>query len=152
MQLIYNILTFAVLTSALPPSGKQNPNHPQQIGRDGALMTAGQCHNGQHYCFSAIIDDLRAAKQDILHQYCNQKYESDWQSCNRCKRPWAMSDCWDGPGVWASVFECTGMETYKWVGRCEGKGSVCSGGTCRWAKVDGDGNLALVGNLTLTTS
>ena len=73
----------------------------------------------------------------------------DWQSCNTCKRlPVPLPDCWDGPGVWSSVFECTGPEVYKWVGRCEGEGSVCSVGTCRWVKVNKAGELALFGNFT----
>lgn len=59
MQLIYNILTFTVLASAFPSSpAKQKTSHPQRLGRDGALMAAGQCQIGQHYCFSAIVDDL----------------------------------------------------------------------------------------------
>ena len=77
------------------------------------------------------------AKQDILDQYCDQKYESDWESCSRYKRYEAMPDYWDGQGAWSSVFECTEPETYKWVGRCEGKGSVCSRGTCHWMKAGG---------------
>ncbi|KAJ4991943.1 hypothetical protein SVAN01_02538 [Stagonosporopsis vannaccii] len=148
MQLTHGVLTFAALVSALPPE-KQSLILPREIGIDGALRTAAQCHTGQHYCFSEIIDDLiEVSKQDVLHQYCDQKYKNDWQSCNTCKRPWPMPNCWDGPGAWASVFKCTGPETYEWVGRCEGEGSICAAGTCRWTKVDQSGKLALVGNFT----
>ncbi|KAH6633421.1 hypothetical protein C7974DRAFT_171021 [Boeremia exigua] len=144
MQLIYNTLTLTTLAFALPSQEQRELIHTREIGANGALMAAAQCDIGQHYCFGAIIDDLKVAKQDILHQYCDQKYKNDWQSCNTCKRPWAMPDCWDGQGAWLSVFECTGPETYKWVGRCEGEGSICSGGTCRKTEVDAAGRLALI--------
>ena len=58
MQLLYHISMFAVLASTLSSAAKQNPNAPKQIGKDGALMTAGQCQIGQHYCFGAIIGNL----------------------------------------------------------------------------------------------
>ncbi|KZM26038.1 uncharacterized protein EKO05_0005859 [Ascochyta rabiei] len=137
MQFLFRMLTFAVFALALPSAEKQDSSGSQQIGKGGALVTAGQCKIGQRYCFGAIVGDLNVTKQDILHQYCNQKYKNDWQSCNRCKRPWAMPECWDGPGAWASVFECKGPEVYKWVERCEGSGSICSGGTCRWTRAEG---------------
>ncbi|KAJ4364822.1 hypothetical protein N0V95_000666 [Ascochyta clinopodiicola] len=80
MRLLLHILTFAVFTSAVPSAEKHDSSGPQQIGKDGALTTAGQCNIGQRYCFGAIVGDLNVAKQDILHQYCNQKYKNDWQS------------------------------------------------------------------------
>ncbi|KAF1923158.1 uncharacterized protein M421DRAFT_332054 [Didymella exigua CBS 183.55] len=114
MQLIHSIL-FAVVATALP-STVQDSNQPQLIGSDGALTTSGHCHVGQHYCFNYIIDDLRVAKQDILHQYCDQRAAYDWQSCNTCKRvPVPLPNCWDGPGVWSSLFNCTGPKTFKWL-------------------------------------
>lgn len=58
MQLIYNILTLAVLACAFPSPEKQGLDLSREIGADGALRTAAQCQTGQHYCFSAIVDDL----------------------------------------------------------------------------------------------
>ncbi|XPS92320.1 hypothetical protein M3J09_001719 [Ascochyta lentis] len=58
MQLTYHILAFAVFASALPSAEKQDPSNSQQIGKDGALMAAGQCKIGQRYCFGAIVGDL----------------------------------------------------------------------------------------------
>lgn len=57
MRLIHTIFMFAVITVALP-SSTQDSNAPQLDGIDGALMTSGQCHLGQHYCFSQIVGDL----------------------------------------------------------------------------------------------
>lgn len=58
MQLLYHILMFTVLASALPSAGKQNTTSAQQFGKDGALMAAGQCRIGQHYCYGEIVGDL----------------------------------------------------------------------------------------------
>ena len=66
MQL-YSILALAVFASAYPSSStKQDSSHPQQVGRDGALMTAGQCQVGQHYCYSQIVDDLSTFLNHLL--------------------------------------------------------------------------------------
>lgn len=63
MQLMYSILSFAALAGALP-SGNQDSQQSQLIGIEGALVTSGQCHIGQHYCFSQIIDEL--SKHSVL--------------------------------------------------------------------------------------
>lgn len=58
MQLLYHILTFAILASALPSAGKQDPDGFKDIGKEGAPMTASQCNISQRYCYSEIVGDL----------------------------------------------------------------------------------------------
>lgn len=73
MKLIYSILTLAAATSAhpSPTSEEQIHNGPREIGIDGAVRPAAQCSVGQHYCFSAIIDDLsmsfRSSTPQVAH-------------------------------------------------------------------------------------
>ncbi|KAF2023950.1 hypothetical protein EK21DRAFT_79777 [Setomelanomma holmii] len=89
--------------------------------------TAASCQPGLTYCFGQIVEDLRVNKQTILHQYCDQQFEYDAQSCHACKKwPWPLDYCWDGPSAWNSVFECKGEQEYTFKTRC----SWCEAGKC----------------------
>jgi hypothetical protein len=66
-------------------------------------------------------------KQRILHQYCDQEFRNDALSCHACKKwPWPLDYCWDGPGAWNSVFECTEGLEYTFKERC----NWCEAGKC----------------------
>lgn len=77
---------------------------------------------------TSITDFILAVpEQTILHQYCDQQFEVDAQSCHGChKYPWPLDYCWDGPGAWNSVFTCKGGQEYEFAERC----NWCEAGQC----------------------
>ncbi|KAH7384676.1 hypothetical protein BKA66DRAFT_549193 [Pyrenochaeta sp. MPI-SDFR-AT-0127] len=124
MNLLLCLINLITLAASRPSPDVQSSDAIEGVQHS---LAKANCEPGRVYCFGQLTQDLGVDQQNLLHQYCNQQFKYDAQSCHGCKRPFPVPNCFASPGAWNSVFVCKGSERYDFAYRCD---KWCEDGKC----------------------